>query len=112
MPWSAEERILVRSLTRPIAILALVALLFAQAAAGLHALKHFRVGGDSTGVPDAHSQLCLACVSFAPLASIHGGTPASFTVASVGVEEFSLPPDGVPAERRSYVAFRSRAPPR
>jgi hypothetical protein len=70
------------------------------------------VGGDSGGLPDAHSQLCLACISFAPLASIHGGTPTSFTVASVGVEEFTLSPDGVPADHRHYVAFRSRAPPR
>ncbi|NJD32500.1 MAG: hypothetical protein FIB04_11510 [Gammaproteobacteria bacterium] len=103
--------VLTRSLKRQIALLALLALLFAQAAAGLHALKHLGARNDSPGIPDAHSQLCLACVSFAPLASAHGGTTVSFDVASLGVESFVRAAAPVAAEQRHHFGFRSRAPP-
>jgi hypothetical protein len=112
MPREAEVSALVRSLKRPIAVLALLALLVAQAAAGVHALKHFRPGNDSAGIPDAHSQLCLACASFAPLASAHGGTVTSFTVASAGVDVFVRALDGVRGTPERQPPFRSRAPPR
>jgi hypothetical protein len=84
----------------------------AQSAAGLHALKHLRLGSDSPGVPDAQSQLCLACASFAPLASTHGGSVTSFTVASPGVTEFVRVSERVVPRRRQHFSFRSRAPPR
>lgn len=110
MARPSEERPLARSAQRSIALLALLALLFAQAAAGLHALKHLSTA-DSSRVPDAHAQLCLACVSFAPIASAHGGTVAS-VFAGVPVAAFVAPVDSdVRVESQLVVSFRSRAPP-
>lgn len=110
MPLAAEVTALTRSAQRPIALLALLALLFAQAAAGLHALKHCRAG-DSTGIPDAHSQLCLACASFAPIASAHGGNVKALFVATPAVEFFAPVSTDVQADGQVVVSFRSRAPP-
>ncbi len=110
MAPAPEERSLARSVHRPIVLLALLALLFAQAAAGLHALKHFGTA-DSSRLPDAHAQLCLACVSFAPIASAHGGAVAAF-FAGVPAVEFVAPVAGdVRIESQLVVSFRSRAPP-
>jgi hypothetical protein len=103
---------LVRPLKRPAVILALLALLVAQAAAGLHAARHSRVGGDAPGLPGTHAQLCLECASFAPLASAHGGSVTSFTVASLGLTEFIRPIDDAAGSFRHHAPYRSRAPPR
>jgi hypothetical protein len=99
-------------LKRPITILSLIALLVAQAAAGSHAARHLRAAGDGTDVPGVHTQICLECASFAPLASAHGGGATALTVAAQGVEEFVLSPELAPVVRRSHAPYRSRAPPR
>lgn len=105
-------RALIRYRKRPVVLFALLALLFAQAGAGLHALQHFGRGGDPTGVPSLHTQLCLECASFAPLASVHGGGVTALSVAALGVEPFASEFESATVDRRSYAYFRSRAPPR
>jgi len=87
-----------------------VALLVAQAAAGLHAARHLRP--DQPGLPGGHAQVCLECASFAPLASAHGGSVTSLAVASLGIAEFIRSHDDTAAGQRHYASYRSRAPPR
>ncbi len=103
---------LLHRLKRPIAIFSLIALLVAQAAAGSHAARHLRAGRDGTDLPGVHTQVCLECASFAPLASAHGGTATSLTVAALGIDEFAGSAEHVSVVRRSHSPFRSRAPPR
>ncbi len=112
MPAFPEARSLVRSLNRPFVIFALLALLVAQAAAGQHAAKHFKAGGDAPGLPGTHTQLCLECASFAPLASAHGGAATSLTVVSLAIAEFIRTHDDTVVDLRHYASYRSRAPPR
>jgi hypothetical protein len=112
MARSPQVRTLDRSRNRLIAILALLALLIAQSAAGLHALKHLGPRGDSTGLPGPHTKLCLECVSFAPLAAAHGAPIAAFVVVPAIVESFVGVLDDVLANRQHYSPYRSRAPPR
>jgi hypothetical protein len=102
---------LLHLLKRPVAIFSLIALLVAQAAAGSHSARHLRLGGDGTDIPGVHTQLCLECASFAPLASAHGGGVTVFAVASLGVEEFVREAGHADVVRRSLVPYRSRAPP-
>jgi hypothetical protein len=111
MPLSPEGRVLIRSLKRPVVIFALLALLVAQAAAGMHAARHLRAAGDAPGLPGAHTQLCLECASFAPLASAHGGTVTALTIASLGIGEFIRSHDDAAVAHRRNVSFRARAPP-
>ena len=99
-------------LKRPITILSLIALLVAQAAAGAHVARHLRAAGDGTDLPGVHTQVCLECASFAPLASAHGGGATVLTVAAQGVEEFVLLPEPAPVVRRDRAPYHSRAPPR
>lgn len=106
-----EVRVLLRYRNKPIVLFALLALLVAQAGAGLHVLKHFGSGGDPTGVPAPHVQLCLDCASFAPLAAAHGGVATVFLVAALGSDVFARVPEVAVAARRPRLAFRSRAPP-
>jgi hypothetical protein len=102
----------IKSFGRPLAMLALVALLLAQVAAGMHAVKHLR-SGDSTGLPGGtHVQFCLECVSFAPLTSAHGGGVTALTVAPAGLEAFVRLLDAGAVVSRTPLPFRSRAPPR
>ena len=84
----------------------------AQAGAGLHALKHFGMGGDPAGVPGPHSQPCLECASFASLDSVHGGAVTAFAVAALAAEAFPLVFEAAATHRRPLHSFRSRAPPR
>lgn len=107
-----EVRPLVRSRSTPIVLLALVALLIAQAGAGLHALKHFGMEGDGTNSPAQHSVLCLECASFAPLAAAHGGAITALAVAALVGDTFVVLFDDAPADRQRHFPFRSRAPPR
>jgi len=81
-----RTRSLMHLLKRPITILSLIALLVAQAAAGSHAARHLRLGGDQSDLPGVHTQVCLECASFAPLALAHGGTATALTVAALGIE--------------------------
>lgn len=105
-------RALFRYRKRPIVLFALLALLMAQAGAGLHALKHFGMSGDPAGVPGLHTQFCVECASFAPLASIHGGGVTAFAVPALAAAAFRLVFETATADRGSLHAFRSRAPPR
>jgi hypothetical protein len=98
-------------LKRPFVIFTLLALLVAQAAAGQHAARHLRAAGDAPGLPGTHTQLCLECASFAPIASAHGGTVTSFAIASLGFAEFIRPQDDTAAGVGHYTPYRSRAPP-
>jgi hypothetical protein len=97
---------------KPIVLLALVALLTAQAAAGLHALKHFGQPGEPLGLASHHVQLCLECASFAPLNGTHSGSTTAVTVAALDPGAFVRSGSHAPAERSPALAFRSRAPPR
>lgn len=97
---------------KPIILLALLALLVAQAAAGLHALKHFGKQGDPIGVPGHHVQLCLECASFAPLGAAHGGTVTSLSVAAIAADGLTALVTSVCPPRSVHSPFRSRAPPR
>ncbi len=99
-------------LKRPITILSLIALLVAQAAAGSHAARHLRLGGDRTDVPGVHTQICLECASFAPLASAHGGMATALTVAALGIDTFIHSSERAAAVRPLRAAFQARAPPR
>jgi hypothetical protein len=103
---------LLHLLKRPITILSLVALLVAQAAAGSHAARHLRLGGDRPDVPGVHTQICLECASFAPLASAHGCGATALAVAALGVDVFIRPIEHASVVRRSHTPYRSRAPPR
>jgi hypothetical protein len=107
-----EVRTLVRYRRRPVILFALLALLFAQAGAGLHALQHFGRGADPAGVPSLHTQLCLECASFAPLASVHGGGVTALSVAALAAHWFTVVVETATVDHRSYAYFRSRAPPR
>lgn len=103
---------MVRSRKKPLVFLALVALLIAQAGAGLHALKHLGMHGDATGLPGQHALLCLECASFAPLAAAHGGAVTAIVVAALGGDTFVLRFEDAPSDRHQHFPFRSRAPPR
>ncbi len=107
-----EETALVPSRRTPIAVLALVALLFAQSAVCLHMLKHFAAGDDGTGQPTTEARLCLDCVSYAPLLSAHGGSVPLFVMTPLAVDVFAVLRDETITGRRHHSPFRSRAPPR
>jgi hypothetical protein len=108
----AELRVLLRYRKKPIVLLALLALLVAQAGAGLHALKHFGSSGDPTGVPGSHVQLCLECASFALLGSAHGGVVTACSVAALAASTFGRVLAAGSTAASPHPAFRSRAPPR
>jgi hypothetical protein len=95
-----------------IALLTLIALVLGQSAATLHALKHYGSGDDAAGAPAEHVQLCLECVSFAPLASPHGSPALVLFVAALGLWMFLRWRERPPVAARPHRAFRSRAPPR
>lgn len=103
---------LLHFLRRPIAILSLIALLLAQVAAGSHAARHLRLGGERTDLPGVHTQVCLECASFAPLASAHGGSATALAVAAAGIATFILSTERVAVVRPLRAAFQARAPPR
>ena len=112
MQEPTEVRNLVSLLNKPLVLLALVALLVSQAAAGLHALNHFGKQGDPLGVPGHHAQLCYECASFAPLGTLHGGNVTALTIAVLGTHTVVAAFIRDPADRTPYFPFRSRAPPR
>jgi hypothetical protein len=103
---------LIRSDKSSVLLLALAALLFAQAAAGVHLIEHLAGSGDRPALPGHHWQPCLECASFAPVGAAHGSSVTAFAVPALGPETFSPPLDDGTAIRRPCVSFRSRAPPR
>ena len=103
----AEDRRLNARRRILLACLALFALVLGQSAALLHALKH-----EGTGAPVSHTQVCLECASFAPLATPHGGTAITLLVAALAAWVFVRSFERPTVVRRPVRAFRSRAPPR
>ncbi len=100
-----------RSHKTSIVFAVLLALLMAQAAAGLHALTHFRSSGDAAGVPGQHSLLCLECASFAPVLGSHGGPATALSVAVLEGPVLRPHAQPVPAAEKFRALFRARAPP-
>jgi len=92
--------------------LALVALLVAQFAAGLHTIRHLQQRSDAAGLPGQHVQLCLECASLAPLAAAHGGALTSLFTAFVGADVVPARLDVAAPGHRFHVRFQARAPPR
>ena len=97
---------------RLVATLALVALLVAQLAAGLHAIRHLQQRSDAAGLPGQHAPLCLECASFAPLGTAHSGDASPITLAIIGTGILMGALALAPAGRTHRFSFRSRAPPR
>ena len=112
IPDPVEDRHLTPQRRPLIALLALIALVLGQSAATLHALKHYGNRDDGAGSPVQHVQLCLECISFAPLTSPHGASALVLFVASLGLWVYVRSADRVPPASRPRPAFRSRAPPR
>jgi hypothetical protein len=109
---SLEARVLVPS-RRPLTVfLALIALVIAQSAAGLHALKHFGSNDNAAGAPGQHVSLCLECASYAPFSGAHGGSSALPVVAFVAADGVGPAIDAASLARRSNSTFQARAPPR
>ena len=106
-----EVAALLRYRKKSIVLLALVALLVAQAAAGLHALRHFGMQGDPLGLPDHHVQMCLECASFVPLNSLLNGAVVTVQVAAPGPQVLVAAGEHAEPTRRHIAPFRSRAPP-
>ncbi len=79
-----------------------------QFAAQAHAYSH--ISDNPDGLPGT-AQGCRACLSFAPLESAVGGSPAAIIVARCEAEAF-LPSEPIlVAQGSSHRAFQSRAPP-
>jgi zona occludens toxin (predicted ATPase) len=94
-----------------ILVLTLIALVIAQSAAGLHALKHFGSRSDAAGAPAQHPTLCLECASFAPVAGAHGGSGAQPVVAFVAADGVVPEIEAASFSRRPNSSFEARAPP-
>lgn len=103
---------LTRTSRRTIAVLALIALLIAQLAAGLHVLKHFGTRSETAGLPGQHMQLCLECASFAPVATALGGGAMSLAVGFVAAQAVLPLLEVTAATSFLYALFQARAPPR
>ncbi len=97
-------------------ILLVLALVFAQTGAVLHAYSHthaspHRTQTTDSGAPGPAGQVCSDCLSFAPLLTAAGGTAQPPTVArshaGTTYRFFVAPLAGQPPQH----AFRSRAPP-
>lgn len=97
--------------SRPVIVLALLALLTAQLAVQLHVLGHARASSDSSGLPDRHTRLCVDCAVAVPLLAMVGGAPQ--LLAAVPHRPVSTLPAAAatPEGFESRYAFRSRAPP-
>ncbi|MGH8249783.1 MAG: hypothetical protein ACREVI_03635 [Steroidobacteraceae bacterium] len=112
-PWrilvrQPEAAILSRRRISLIARLLSLALLFGQLGAEAHAYSH--LSGDSQGLPET-TQLCRACLSFAPLQGVVGGS-ATVSISHACMAETFVRLDASPVPRSpAHPAFRSRAPP-
>jgi len=106
-----EALTLIRSRRSSVVLLTLLALLLAQAAAGLHLLRHLGAGRDSAGPPGQHSPVCQECASFAPLAGTHGGPAGVLTVAAAGPVGLRSSFQDQQHGHRLEASYQSRAPP-
>ena len=85
-----------------------VALLVGQVGAAAHAYSHLSDGAKHR--PDT-TQICGACMSFAPLASAVGGSTATLQFDHCGSDAAVPAANAAIALDPHYPAFRSRAPP-
>lgn len=85
-----------------------VALLLGQVGAAAHAYSH--LSDDAKNRPDS-TQLCGACMSFAPLASAVGGPTTTLQIDHCGSDAAVPAASAAIALDPHYPAFRSRAPP-
>jgi hypothetical protein len=97
---------------RPIVLLALLALLVAQGAAGIHLLSHSVQRSDPSAPQVQHAPLCLECAAYAPLGALHSGGAAAFAVAAPAADQLAGASVDFRVETGPGVRFRSRAPPR
>lgn len=93
-----------------ILLIALVAFWLAQAMAVAHSSRH--VGGDATGLPGVHSQLCTDCASMLPLLAVAGGLGAAIALVRQVVQPRLATVTIRPVSTAPRRAFQSRAPPR
>lgn len=91
-----------------IARLLSLALLVGQFGAVAHANSH--LSDDPDGLPDT-SQVCRACLSFAPLQSAVGSAPSVFHAASCTAEPYVQADETLVPRSFPRPAFQSRAPP-
>lgn len=84
------------------------ALLIGQIGAAAHAYSH--LSDDNKGRPDT-TQICGACMSFAPLASAIGGPTTTLQIDHCGSEAAVPAATAAVALDPHYPAYRSRAPP-
>lgn len=85
-----------------------VALLVGQIGAAAHAYSH--LSDETKGRPDT-TQICAACLSFAPLASAVNGSTSTLEVERCASEAAIAAAPAAIALDPHYPAFRSRAPP-
>jgi methionine-rich copper-binding protein CopC len=96
-----------------IAALVALALFIAQMGAIAHAYTHNPSTASTSAyqqIPNTH-EFCSDCLNFAPLLAA-AGTPAALSISLQVIQ--SAPPSAPPAsflDHRTYLAFRSRAPP-
>jgi hypothetical protein len=96
-----------------IAALAVFALFVAQLGAVAHAYTHQRATTKASSYPQTSNSLdyCGECLSFAPLLA-GAGTPAVLPISLQFTRSASPPaPPASFLDHRTYLAFRSRAPP-
>jgi hypothetical protein len=103
---------LARSPKSPIVLLTLLALLIAQAAAGVHLLSHLGQRSDPSAPQGQHAPPCLECGAYAPLGALHSGGSAAFAVAAPGADGPADASGDFRVETSPSIPFRSRAPPR
>jgi len=97
---------------RPIVLLALLALLVAQGAAGVHLLSHLGQRSDPSAPQGQHVPLCLECGAYAPLGALHSSGAAAFAVAAPAADDLVEASGDFRVETSPSIPFRSRAPPR
>ena len=85
-----------------------LALLLAQLGMIAHASTHLRA--DPHAAP-TQAQLCVECLSFAPLQNAVGGAPAVVIVVESPVDLIHEVEAAAAVPPRAFDAFRSRAPP-
>jgi hypothetical protein len=94
-----------------ITALAVLAFFFAQMGAIAHAYTHSPTQTSTTQQSQTSHELCGDCLNFAPLLAA-AGTPAAPPVSLQHSQ--SAAPSAAPTsflDHRTYLAFRSRAPP-
>ncbi len=91
-------------------VVAVLALLLAQAVAQVHALRHLGATPEAP-LPGQHATICMDCLAHAPLLVMMGAAAVVFAILARARR--AGPPAAAAAmpRRPSRYAFRSRAPP-